>query len=207
MPDASAPPPAASVAPAAAAPVAIKSRLLKQLDKDIAAATSPMASAAARAKRAMLLARHGAVGEAREALTALHQLSFQHPHPEIGAWLHMAEGLMSYYNGFVAQQAWDRIQRAHAIAGSSPALVEVRVLAAAWLSQLAFIRHDPVALVDYAQRCLGEALPEHNVARPAWRSRWAWPGTTPATWRPRSAGTSARAAMRRWRATMRRCRR
>lgn len=143
---------------------AIKSRLLKQLEKEIAAATSPMASAGARAKRAMLLARHGAVGEAREALTALHQLSFQHPHPEIGAWLHMAEGLMSYYNGFVAQQAWDRIQRAQAIAGSAPALGEVRVLAAAWLAQLAFIRHDPAALVEHARRCLDEALPDHHVA-------------------------------------------
>ncbi|TXD79104.1 hypothetical protein FUT87_04455 [Mitsuaria sp. TWR114] len=143
---------------------AIKSRLLKQLEKEIAAAASPMASAGARAKRAMLLARHGAVGEAREALTALHQLSFQHPHPEIGAWLHMAEGLMSYYNGFVAQQAWDRIQRAQAIAGSAPALVEVRVLAAAWLAQLAFIRHDPAALVEHARRCLDEALPDHHVA-------------------------------------------
>ena len=143
---------------------AIKSRLLKQLEKEIAAAASPMASAGARAKRAMLLARHGAVGEAREALTALHQLSFQHPHPEIGAWLHMAEGLMSSYNGFVAQQAWDRIQRAQAIAGSAPALVEVRVLAAAWLAQLAFIRHDPAALVEHARRCLDEALPDHHVA-------------------------------------------
>ncbi|WP_343607017.1 hypothetical protein [Roseateles sp.] len=143
---------------------AIKSRLLKQLEKEIAAAASPMASAGARAKRAMLLARHGAVGEAREALTALHQLSFQHPHPEIGAWLHMAEGLMSYYNGFVAQQAWDRIQRAQAIAGSAPALVEVRVLAAAWLAQLAFIRHDPAALVEHARRCLDEALADHHVA-------------------------------------------
>lgn len=150
--------------PASAPPPVIKSRLLKQLDKEIAAATSPMASAGARAKRAMLLARHGAVGEAREALTALHQLSFQHPHPEIGAWLHMAEGLMSYYNGFVAQQAWDRIQRAQTIAGTAPSLVEVRVLASAWLAQLAFIRHDPAALVEHATRCLDEALPEHNVA-------------------------------------------
>lgn len=161
MHDASAPPASAATA---AAPLVIKSRLLKQLDKDIAAATSPTASAAARAKRAMLLARHGAVGEAREALTALHQLSFQHPHPEIGAWLHMAEGLMSYYNGFVAQQAWDRIQRAHAIAGTAPAHIEVRVLASAWLAQLAFIRHDPAALVAHAKRCLDEAPPEHNVA-------------------------------------------
>lgn len=151
--------------PEAAPPPMIKSRLLKQLDKDIAAAASPMASAGARAKRAMLLARHGAVAEAREALTALHQLSFQHPHPEIGAWLHMAEGLMSYYNGFVAQQAQDRIQRALTIAGQLPALVELRVLAAAWLAQLAFIRHDPALLVEQARRCLAEALPEHNVAQ------------------------------------------
>ncbi|OWQ90450.1 hypothetical protein CDN99_13965 [Roseateles aquatilis] len=149
---------------AAPAPV-IKSRLLKQLDKDIAAAKSPMASAGARAKRAMLLARHGAVVEAREALTALHQLSFQHPHPEIGAWLHLAEGLMSYYNGFVVQQAQDRIQRAQTIAATLPALAEVRVLAAAWLAQLAFIRHDPAALVEHARRCLDEAGPDHNVAQ------------------------------------------
>ncbi len=150
--------------PDANLPPVIKSRLLKQLEKDIAAAASPMASAAARAKRAMLLARHGAVGEAREALTALHQLSFQHPHPEIGSWLHMAEGLMSYYNGFVAQQAWDRIQRAQAIAGNAPSLREVRVLASAWLAQLGFIRHDPAAMVEHARRCLDEALPEDNVA-------------------------------------------
>jgi len=150
--------------PDSSSPQVIKSRLLKQLEKQIAAASSPMASAAARAKRAMLLARHGAVSEAREALTALHQLSFQHPHPEIGAWLHMAEGLMSYYNGFVAQQAWDRIQRAHAIASTAPSLIEVRVLASAWLAQLAFIRHDPAQLVAHAKRCLDEARPEDNVA-------------------------------------------
>lgn len=164
MQDATASTSTAAAAASAAQPQVIKSRLLKQLEKDIAAATSPMAGAAARAKRAMLLARHGAVTEAREALTALHQLSFQHPHPEIGAWLHMAEGLMSYYNGFVAQQAWDRIQRAHAIAATLPALIEVRVLASAWLAQLAFIRHDPAALVEHAKRCLDEALPAHNVA-------------------------------------------
>ncbi|WP_067065269.1 hypothetical protein [Roseateles chitosanitabidus] len=154
--------------PAVAATLVIKSRLLKQLEKDIASAASPMASAGARAKRAMLLARHGAVTEAREALTALHQLSFQHPHPEIGAWLHLAEGLMSYYNGFVVQQAQDRIQRALAIAGNAPSLAEARVLASAWLAQLAFIRHEPAQLVEHARRCLDEVGdPEsgHHVAQ------------------------------------------
>ncbi|MET0207792.1 MAG: hypothetical protein ABW220_02050, partial [Burkholderiaceae bacterium] len=149
----------------APSPAIIKSRLLKQLDKDIAAAHSPTASAGARAKRAMLLARHGAVAEAREALTELHQLSFQHPHPEIGAWLHMAEGLMAYYNGFVVQQAQDRIQRARSIAGTVPGLVEIRVLASAWLAQLAFIRHDPDAMVDHARRCLAEAAEDHRMAQ------------------------------------------
>ncbi|UXH78991.1 hypothetical protein [Roseateles amylovorans] len=144
---------------------AIKSRLLKQLDRDIASAASPMASAGARAKRAMLLARHGALTEAREALTALHQLSFQHPHPEIGAWLHLAEGLMSYYNGFAVQPAQDRILRAHAIAATHPGLVEVEALSSAWLSQLAFIRHEPASAVDFARRCLAAARPEHHVAQ------------------------------------------
>lgn len=143
---------------------AIKSRLLKQLDKSIASASSPMAAAGARAQRAMLLARHGALGEAREALTELHQLSFQHPHPEIGAWLHLAEGLMSYYNGLAVSSAQERIQRALVIAGEAEALRELRVLAMAWLAQLAFIRHDPVDLIEQARRCLALALPEHHVA-------------------------------------------
>lgn len=152
----------AAVAPTAAS--AIKSRLLKQLEKSIATAVSPMAAAGARAKRAMLLARHGALSEAREALTALHQLSFQHPHPEIGAWLHLAEGLMSYYNGLAVQSAQERIQRALAIAGDTPALLELRVLATAWLAQLAFIRHDPADLMVQAGRCLADAQPDHHVA-------------------------------------------
>lgn len=139
-----------------ATPTGIKSRLLKQLDQEIAAAPTPMRSAGLRAKRAMLLARHGALAQARESLTALHQLAFQHPHPEIGAWLHMAEGLMSYYNGFGSQQAQDKIQRALAIARSTEGLVELRVLCCAWLAQLAYVRHDPEALLAHAADCLAQ---------------------------------------------------
>lgn len=143
---------------------AIKSRLLKQLDKDIAAAASPMQSAGLRARRAMLLARHGALSEAREALTALHQLAFQHPHPVIGAWLHMAEGLMCYYNGFGSQQAQDKIQRALVIASAVEGLAELQVMAHAWLAQLAYIQHQPEALLSHAAECLLLARPDHHVA-------------------------------------------
>jgi tetratricopeptide (TPR) repeat protein len=148
-----------------ATPTGIKSRLLKQLDQEIAAAPTPMRSAGLRAKRAMLLARHGALAQARESLTALHQLAFQHPHPEIGAWLHMAEGLMSYYNGFGSQQAQDKIQRALAIARSTEGLVELRVLCCAWLAQLAYVRHDPEALLAHAADCLAQVQPEYHVAQ------------------------------------------
>ena len=69
---------AAAAGPAAAAPK-IKSRLLSRLDAEIAAASSHTQGACARAQRALLLARHGHMDAAREALTALHQLAFQHP--------------------------------------------------------------------------------------------------------------------------------
>jgi len=141
----------------------IKSRLLKQLDRQIAAAPSPVQAACFKAKRAMLLARHGALAEAREELTGLHQLAFQHPHPEIGAWLHMAEGLMSYYTDFSASTQ-DKVQRAYAIA-KSVGIGEIEALACAWLAQLAYVRHDLPAMLAHVHICLQTAAPEHRVAR------------------------------------------
>lgn len=141
----------------------IKSRLLKQLDKEIAAARSPVQSACLKARRAILLARHGALNEAREQLTVLHQLAFQHPHPEVGAWLHLAEGLMSYYTDF-GSSAQEKIQRALAIAQSIQQ-AEVEALAHAWLAQLAYVRHDLAVVLTHAAECLRIAAPEHHVAR------------------------------------------
>ena len=40
------------------------------------------------------------MSQAREDLTSLHLLAFQHPNPELAAWLHFAEGLVSYYTDF-----------------------------------------------------------------------------------------------------------
>ena len=141
----------------------IKSRLLKQLDKDIAAAKSPVPAACLKARRAILLARHGALAEAREQLTVLHQLAFQHPHPEVGAWLHLAEGLMSYYTDF-GSSAQEKIQRALSIARSI-GQTEVEALSNAWLAQLAYVRHDLPVVLKHAAECLRVAAPEHHVAR------------------------------------------
>ncbi|MFG6448710.1 hypothetical protein ACG0Z6_10740 [Roseateles sp. BYS180W] len=147
-------------------PPLIKSRLLKQLERDIAAAPTPVLSACSRAKRAMLLARHGALAEARETLTGLHQLAFQHPHPEIGAWLHLAEGLMSYYTDF-GSTSRDKIARALKIARATPGanLAEVEALCCAWLAQLAYVAHDYEQLLVQAADCLRCAAPDNHVAR------------------------------------------
>lgn len=130
----------------------IRSRLLQQLDQQIAAAHSQVESACTRAQRAMLLARHGHLNPAREQLTQLHQLAFQHPNPQLGAWLHLAEGLMSYYTDF-GSAARDKVQRAQAIARASGQR-DVEVLATAWLVHLSYVGHDLQGLVEQAKVCL-----------------------------------------------------
>lgn len=147
--------------PTQAAPL-IRSRLMARLDKGIATAPTQTEAACLRAQRAMLLARHGQLNAAREQLTALHQFAFQHPHPQLGAWLHLAEGLMSYFTDFGAA-ARDKILRAQAVA-AAVGQREVQALASAWLAHLAYVGHDVLSLTEHAQACLAVAEPEHHGA-------------------------------------------
>jgi tetratricopeptide (TPR) repeat protein len=143
--------------------MSLKSRLHQQLDKAIAAAPSHMQAAGWRTQRAVLLARHGQLEAAREELTALHQLAFQHPHPQLGAWLHLAEGLMSYFTDF-SGGAYEKLSRARAIAHMA-GLREIEALAAAWLAHLAYVRHDIEALIEQASTCRTLAAPDQHAAR------------------------------------------
>lgn len=165
---------------------AIKSRLLQHLDKAIAAAPGHLQAAGLRAQRAVLQARHGQLELAREELTELHQLAFQHPNPQLGAWLHLAEGLMNYFTDF-SGGAYEKILRARAIANVA-GLREVEALAAAWLAHLAYVKHDITALVEQATACRALATPQqhgahsrlaialglahHFAARPELAQRW-----------------------------------
>ncbi|MDN3921387.1 hypothetical protein [Roseateles violae] len=142
----------------------IKSRLLKRLEAELAAASSsPLQAACLKVQRALLLARHGQMNEARGQLTALHQLAVQHPHPELAAWLHFAEGLMSYYTDFggAAQQ---KVARAQVIA-QSVGQRELSALCSAWLAQLAYVRHDLEELIAHARICDDQAGIDHHAAR------------------------------------------
>ncbi|HEY1092437.1 MAG TPA: hypothetical protein VGE47_15185 [Burkholderiaceae bacterium] len=141
----------------------IKSRLLKEIERDIAAAASPLESVGAQARRSILLARHGRVPAARDALTALHQLAFQHPQLQMAAWLHLVEGLLSYFSDF-GSDAWPSLQRAlnMAEAGGNS---EVRDLALAWMCHLAYVRHDADTCAALAARAQAEIAREHHSAR------------------------------------------
>src|SRR5690242_4214663 len=77
-----------------------RSRLWRRLSEAIEASSSPLQSATLRVKRAVLTARHGQHAVARDELTALHQLNFQSPLRELGAWLHYAEGVTLYFSEF-----------------------------------------------------------------------------------------------------------
>lgn len=145
------------------APEAIKNRLLSRVEAEIAAATHQTQSACARARRALLLARHGRLDQARSELTGLHQLAFQHPHPELGAWLHFAEGLMSYYTDF-SSSAHEKIARAQQIARAA-SLPALEALCAAWLAQLAYVRHASEEMLRQAELCDRLAAPDDHGAR------------------------------------------
>ncbi|MFY8118625.1 MAG: hypothetical protein ACOVLH_12505 [Roseateles sp.] len=141
----------------------ISSRLLQRLDQAIAGASDPILAGSWRVQRAVLLARHGRMAEAREALTALHQLAFQHPHPTLGAWLHYAEGLMSYFSDF-GSAAGDKIRRAQAMAQVA-GLRQLEALCAAWLAHIAYVQHDVARVAQQAQTCLSLAGEAQHDAR------------------------------------------
>lgn len=135
----------------------IKSRLLKRLDAEIAASTAMSSQVAClKVQRALLLVRHGLTEQAHTELAALHQLAWLHPHPALGAWLHFADGLMSYFADF-SSSAHEKIERAQAIAKSIGAH-QLNALSTAWLAQLAYVRHDLPATLQHARDC--DALAE-----------------------------------------------
>ncbi|MFN4115459.1 MAG: hypothetical protein ACK4F7_03040, partial [Inhella sp.] len=77
-----------------------RSRLLARVEADLDAAQrggQQLQAHTLRAQHAMLLIRQGDLDGARADLTVLHQAAFASPHPQLAAWLHLAEGLMAYY--------------------------------------------------------------------------------------------------------------
>lgn len=139
-----------------------KSRLWRRLDEEIKSAPTPMKAAIPRVRRAVLMARYGHEPPARDELTALHQLNFHSPQPELGAWLHFAEGVTHYFSDFGACDS-EKLERAASMAASLN-LPELRALCAAWLCWFGVVRLDVNAVVAQARATLEFAEPGHLSA-------------------------------------------
>ncbi len=142
--------------------MSLKSRLWRQLDAAIEAAPEPLQRATLRAKRAVLMARHGREDQARDELSSLHMQAFQSPNPALSAWLHYAEGLSSYFSD-MGSSAGDKLRRAET-AAQTLGLTELQALAAAWQAYMAFVRHDIQALASHAQATRKLADAKHHAA-------------------------------------------
>ena len=111
----------------------------------------------------MLLIRQGDLAEAREQLTQLHQAAFASPNPELGAWLHLAEGLLAYYTDYAAS-AYERLQRAEAL-GRAAGSREVQAQAHAYMALMSMpqLRYD--ALAEHLSRGFALATADDALAR------------------------------------------
>jgi hypothetical protein len=144
-------------------PVKLRSRLAQRLDGEIAAtAALPARCAVLQVQRAMLWLRHGRDAEAREELDRLHARALAHPRVELAAWLHLAEGLTTYFSAF-GGDARDRVRRARVIAAGA-GLTPLQALADAWLAQMDFVGRDIDGVVTHARAALAALAPTDHAA-------------------------------------------
>lgn len=142
-----------------------RSRLLARVEGDLAAAQrsgQQLQAHILRAHRAMLLIRQGDLDGARVDLTVLHQAAFASPHPQLGAWLHLAEGLMAYYTDF-GPTASERLSRAISL-GKVAGSRSVQAQAHGHLAGQAFGATDYARMGQHLRDGLAIAEPDDGVA-------------------------------------------
>jgi hypothetical protein len=141
----------------------MKSRLLSHLDAAIAAATQPVQADALRAERAGLLARQGQLAEARSVVTALQSRYGEAPHPQVNAWIALAEGLISYFSD-MSRGAHDKVRRAHAVSAATRD-TRLQAVTAAWLAHMDYTACELEAMGRHVAEALQLAGPEDHGAR------------------------------------------
>lgn len=154
-------------------PVRLRSELADRLDREIvAAAAMPARCAVLQAQRAILWLRHGHDVEARKELIRLQARALVHPHVELAAWLHLAEGLAAYFSTF-GSGARDRVRRARVMAQAG-GLAALRSLCDAWLAQMAFVERDIDGVIFHAHAVLAVSFEDAAACRVASALGMAW---------------------------------
>ena len=144
----------------------MKSRLLARVEQDLQAAQAAgqrLPALLLRAQRALLLIRQGELVERpRRTHRRCTSWPFASPHPELAAWLHLAEGLIGYLND-LGTQATEHFQKAQALARAGGAKA-AEAQAYRYLTNMAYYRHDLPALVRHAQAGLAMPVDTDPVA-------------------------------------------
>lgn len=115
---------------------AAASRLIDALEAAIERSADPRQAECLRAERAAALARHGRLDEARSVLRALRTHSLRRQHPELQAWVDLAQGQIEHFDSF-SLQARELFLSARTLAATH-GFTRVRAMAAAWQANCAY---------------------------------------------------------------------
>jgi hypothetical protein len=129
--------------------------VLARLVERIAITQHPVDLACLHGEQALMLARLGRHEDAAAITQSLHQRFDGRGEPRVSVWLALAEGLDAYYRS-LDLSGRDRLRRAHALAQAAR-LRPLQALAAAWLAQLDYVRHDLPSLGRHLADALGGA--------------------------------------------------
>jgi hypothetical protein len=140
-----------------------RSRLLRKLDQEIAAAKTKVEADRLRGRQAVQFARLGQKDALTALLADLHRTYDKRPDATISIWLHLAEGLAIYFEE-MGDAALGKVRRAHALsvaAGIEP----LQALTAAWLAHLHFVRHELDQVATHLRRAFALAEEDDHATR------------------------------------------
>lgn len=139
------------------------SRVIDNLDSRIRAATSETERSILLAQKALALARHSLIAEARLIIRDLRTAN-QNYEARLSAWIMFAEGVIEHSETYDLQKSRDRIIRSHLVgqAANDPTLAGT---AAAWLADLDFLHGRYHDSADYLQKAFAWSQSNDSEAR------------------------------------------
>jgi tetratricopeptide (TPR) repeat protein len=141
----------------------MSSRVIEQLDAEIARAEGVLEREYLKARRASALARHGQFAEARFALAGLRSQGQRLRNPALSAWIALVDGLIDHCEA-LAPTAREKFRRARELAIEAPD-AGVQAEAAAWLAVSDLNANDLASTVTHASEAVRLAAPDAHSAQ------------------------------------------
>lgn len=139
------------------------SRIIDNLDSQIASSQSSAERNVLLAQKAFALARHSLIAESRQIIRDLRSIN-QSYEARLSAWIMFAEGIIEHSESYDLQKTRDRIIRSHLVgqAANDPTLAGT---AAAWLADLDFLHGRYRDSADYLEKAFAWSKVQDSEAR------------------------------------------